>query len=86
MMSELAASGPLEVHAICHLGAVAVLGLAIAADSPALFRIGSAGGLIGAVAFAIFALDVLRRLGGKASQEAPPVRYTAPRPREAPPR
>ncbi|HEY1364057.1 MAG TPA: hypothetical protein VGF60_17585 [Xanthobacteraceae bacterium] len=65
MMSELASSGALTLHAGCHAGAIALLGLAITLDSPTLFRIGSAGGLIGAVAFAVFTLEVLRHLAGK---------------------
>ena len=61
LMSELAGSGPLKVHAICHAVALAVLALAIAVDSAGVVRIGSAVGLAGAVAFAWFAADVTRR-------------------------
>ncbi len=62
LMSELAGSGPLKVHAICHALALAVLGLAIAVDSAGLVRIGTAAGLVGSVAFAWFTGDVTRRL------------------------
>jgi hypothetical protein len=61
-MSELAASGPLVAHAICHGIAVAVLALAIVIDSAALFRVGSGVGLLGAAAFLWFTADVTRRL------------------------
>jgi hypothetical protein len=61
-MSELAASGPLVVHAICHAGAIATLALAIVIDSATLLRFGSAAGLLGAAAFLWFTADVTRRL------------------------
>lgn len=62
LVSELAAAAPLKVHALCHCSALAVLGFAITADSAALFRIGAVIGLVGAVAFAWFTGQVLRRL------------------------
>lgn len=62
LMSELAAAAPLKAHAVCHGTALAVLAAAIAIDSTALVRIGSAVGLAGAVAFAWFTADVMRRL------------------------
>lgn len=62
LISELAALAPLKVHALCHGTALAVLAVAIAADWPALFRFGAAIGLAGAVAFALFCADLMRRL------------------------
>src|SRR5262245_5346542 len=62
LMSELAASWPLKVHATCHGIALAALLLAITVDSAALVRIGSGVGLIGALAFAWFTAGVMRHL------------------------
>jgi len=62
LMSVLAVSAPLKVHALCHGIALAVLAVAIAADWPALFRLGAGVGLAGAAAFAWFCADVTRRL------------------------
>ena len=62
MMSELAASGPLTAHALCHVVALAVLGSAIFLDSVWLARAGSTVGLAGAVAFGWFTGGVLRHL------------------------
>jgi hypothetical protein len=61
LLSELAAAAPLKLHAVCHGLALAVLSLAIAADSASLARVGSAVGLVGAVAFAWFTAVVTRR-------------------------
>ena len=61
LLSELAASAPLKLHAVCHGIALAVLSLAIAVDSTWLTRAGSAVGLVGAVAFAWFTVGVTRR-------------------------
>jgi hypothetical protein len=54
LLSELAASGPLKMHAICHCSALAVLALGIAIDDAALLRIGAVIGVAGACAFAWF--------------------------------
>jgi hypothetical protein len=61
LLSELAASAPLQLHAVCHGIALAVLSLAIAADSTWLARVGSAIGLVGAAAFAWFTAVITRR-------------------------
>jgi len=71
MLSELAASGPLKVHAACHAAALAALALAIVTDSAALFGLGSAVGLAGAIAFAWFTADVIRRLAHVPTKWAP---------------
>ncbi len=60
--SSRSTSAPLRLHAACHCVAVILLAVAIAVDNVALARIASTVGLIGAVAFAWFTADVLRRL------------------------
>ncbi len=62
LLSELAASRPLQVHAVCHGGALAVLAVSIIVDAPSLARAGAAVGLAGALAFAWFVADVVRRI------------------------
>ncbi len=62
LASELAASSPLVLHAICHGLAVALLAIAIAIDVRSLARLGAAIGLVGAAAFAWFVGGVVRRL------------------------
>jgi hypothetical protein len=61
-LSELAAAWPLKLHAACHLGALAVVGTSIVMESLLLARVGAAAGLVGALAFAWFTADVLRRV------------------------
>ncbi len=62
LMSELAAAGPLKIHGICHVLALAAVAVAIAIDSVWLARAGGAAGLVGAVAFAWFIGDLVRHL------------------------
>lgn len=62
LISELAVSRPLTVHALCHGIALVALASAIVIDSTELTRVGSAIGSIGALAFAWFVADVMRRL------------------------
>jgi hypothetical protein len=62
LMSELAASGPLRLHAACHGIAVAALAIAISTDSVWLARLGSVSGLVGALAFAWFTGEVTWRV------------------------
>jgi hypothetical protein len=62
LMSELAASGPLKLHALCHALALAALLAAIAIDDMRLVRIGGAIGLVGGLAFAWFTADVTRHI------------------------
>lgn len=64
LMSELAASAPLKIHAACHGGALALTASAIALDNSPLLTIGAAIGLTGALAFAWFTADIARRLFG----------------------
>lgn len=52
----------LRLHFGCHAAALAAIIAGSAADSALLVRTGSALGLVGAVAYAVFSFDVLRRL------------------------
>lgn len=61
LMSELTAATPLRLHAACHASAFVLLAVGIAADAAEPVRIGSAIGVIGAVAFAWFTIAVARR-------------------------
>jgi hypothetical protein len=60
LLSELAASWPLQVHAACHCGALVLLATAIVVDAALLVRIGATVGLVGALAFAWFTADIVR--------------------------
>jgi hypothetical protein len=62
LLSELAAEGPLTVHAVCHAIGVVGLAAAIILDNGMIVRGAAAIGLIGALAFAVFTGDVVRRL------------------------
>ena len=62
LMSELAAATLLRVHAICHGVALVILAAAIASDIVWLMQIGSAVGLVGALAFAWFTAAITRRI------------------------
>jgi hypothetical protein len=62
LVSGLAASWPLKLHALCHCAALAMIGVAIGLDDAMLTRLGAATGLLGAVAFAWFTADVIRRV------------------------
>lgn len=62
LLSELAASSPLKLHALCHGFALAALAVAIALEIAWLARIGAAVGLVGALAFAWFSVDVMRHV------------------------
>lgn len=61
-LSELGASRPLAVHAVCHAAALVGLTAAITFDTVGGVRAASAIGFTGAVAFAVFTADVIRRL------------------------
>ena len=62
IVSELAKARSLRIHAICHGVACTVLVAAILLENTTLARLGSAAGLLGAVAFAWFTADVIRRI------------------------
>jgi hypothetical protein len=61
LLSELAASRALQIHAACHGGALLLLAMAIASDAAWLVRVGAGAGLLGALAFAWFTADIMRR-------------------------
>jgi hypothetical protein len=62
VVSELAGALSLRLHAVCHALAVATIAAAIVLDDAMVARIGSAIGLFGAMAFAYFTLDAIRRM------------------------
>jgi hypothetical protein len=62
LLSELAASRPLQAHAACHGGALLLLAAAIVADAAWLVRVGAGAGLVGALAFAWFTAGIVRRI------------------------
>lgn len=64
LLSELAASGPLKLHAACHGAALVLIAVGIAADAGLLVAVGAAAGLLGAFAFAWFTAAVMRRVVG----------------------
>ena len=62
IVSELAGARSLKLHATCHALALAVLAVAILLDDATVARAGSVIGLVGAIAFAWFTADVIRRM------------------------
>ncbi len=62
IVSELAGAPSLKLHAVCHGLALAALAVAILRDDATIARVGSAIGLVGAIAFAWFTADVIRRM------------------------
>ncbi len=62
-LSQLGTTMPLKVHAICHGAALAGLTFAILFNAGNVARVAGTIGLLGALSFALFATDVLRRLG-----------------------
>jgi hypothetical protein len=61
-LSELGATLPLKVHAACHAFALIGLAAAVVLNSPDTVRVACVIGLAGAIAFAVFAGGVLRRV------------------------
>jgi hypothetical protein len=62
IVSELAGTFSLRLHAVCHALALATLAAAIIFDDAMVARVGASIGLIGAMAFAWFTADVIRRM------------------------
>ena len=62
LLSDLTAEGPLRLHAACHLSALVLVSLGILLDLTMLVQIGAASGVVGAIAFAGFALNVVLRM------------------------
>jgi hypothetical protein len=60
--SSLTAQRPLAIHHACHFAALALLGLAVIADSPLAARAGALVGIAGAGAFGLF-FGAMRRMG-----------------------
>lgn len=73
----------LRLHVGCHALALAGVIAGSAANLALLVQAGSAIGLVGALAYAVFSFDVLRRLRVKVS---PALRCTVPHRRAGPPR
>ena len=59
--SALTNEKPLTIHRICHLSAVAAVGIGIGIDAPSIITAGAIAGTIGAIFFAWFALTVATR-------------------------
>jgi hypothetical protein len=62
IVAELSGAPALKLHAICHALALFILAIAIVLDNGAVGRLGGAIGLVGALAFAWFTADVIRRM------------------------
>jgi hypothetical protein len=62
--SSLTAERPLSIHFVCHLAALALLAVAILADSPWIAFSGAMLGTAGALAFGTFFAIVVRRMSG----------------------
>ena len=62
IVAELAGAPALKLHAGCHGAALAVLAVAIVLEDATLARAGSAIGLVGAIAFAWFTANIIRRM------------------------
>ena len=62
IVAELSGAPALKLHAICHALALFILAIAIVLDNAAVGRLGGAIGLVGALAFAWFTADVIRRM------------------------
>jgi hypothetical protein len=62
IVAELSGASALKLHALCHALALFVLTIAIVLGNAEIARLGSAIGLTGALAFAWFTADVIRRI------------------------
>jgi hypothetical protein len=67
LVSQLTLERPLQIHAGAHGLALACIGLGIVFELTALVRVGALVGTAGALAFAWFALGVVRRMGSLAT-------------------
>ncbi|MDH3233630.1 MAG: hypothetical protein OEQ29_08875, partial [Alphaproteobacteria bacterium] len=61
-LSQLTAEGPLKVSTACHLLALLVSAVGIIAGQALVLRLGAGFGLVGALAFALFAAPIFWRL------------------------
>lgn len=73
LVSALIADKPLRVHMACHLAALALVAVGIAADSGLTVRVGAALGTIGALAFAVFAGRLWQKLSAHLKSAPQPV-------------
>ena len=62
LLSELTPEIPLKIHALAHFGAIALCAVGIVLDNGLLVQGGAGLGLIGAVAFLVFAILVALKL------------------------
>jgi hypothetical protein len=69
--SALTAERPLAIHFACHLAALALLALAITADSPLAVRAAAVIGAAGALAFGAFFAIAMRRMRRPSAPAAP---------------
>jgi hypothetical protein len=65
LVSELTSELPLRVHATGHLVAVVLMASGLATGSSIVLKVGAFAGLIGSLAFAYFAFEVIRRLSAR---------------------
>ncbi|MGE5545778.1 MAG: hypothetical protein ACM33T_02690 [Solirubrobacterales bacterium] len=70
LLSKLTAGKPLTVHVAAHGGALALGAIGLVVQSPNLLRAAAAFGLIGSLAFAAFAIELMRRY--RAHKQASP--------------
>jgi hypothetical protein len=82
--SSLTAERPLAVHYVCHLAALALLGLAVIADSTLAAQAAGLAGAAGGVAFGAFFVIVLRRMARPAARVAAPAPPTGSAPPAGP--
>jgi hypothetical protein len=69
LLSELTAERPLKVHAVFHAAALILCSAGIVLDAPVLVQLGVALGVVGAIAFAMFAGSVVTRLNRASTAE-----------------
>jgi hypothetical protein len=69
--SALTAERPLVIHFACHLAALALVAVAVAAGSAAAVRVAAAVGTAGALAFAAFFAVAMRRMRRTPTSAAP---------------
>lgn len=62
MTADLTSTSTLRVHAFCHIGALALIAIGLAAGNGEILRAGAVLGAIGAAAFAYFGFVVMWRM------------------------
>ncbi len=61
-LTQLAQGKPVKIHAICHFAAIALLGIGIVTELELAVQAGAVLGIVGAIAFLWFTLDIYRRM------------------------